>query len=314
MDVTALAVVLREPGALDVEALTLREPEPDELRVAVDFTGISTGTERLLYQGDMPPFPGLAYPLVPGYESVGRVVQRGRNCTTELGQTVFVSGADCFKEARGLFGGAASSLIVAETRARPIPSTRAEDATLLALAATAWHALHLEAEPFLPDLIVGHGTLGRVLARLTQRLGAEPVVWERDPARRDAKNYRVIDPAADTKTDYRRVIDVSGNSSIINAIAPHIARRAEVVLAGFYKTPVAFDFPPVFMKETRFSVAAEWQPSDMDAVVRMASVDPQLLADLITHRQHAAQAKDAYVTAFNDPHCLKMVLDWRDLA
>ena len=32
----------------------------------VEWSGISTGTERLLWSGRMPPFPGLGYPLVPG--------------------------------------------------------------------------------------------------------------------------------------------------------------------------------------------------------------------------------------------------------
>jgi bacteriochlorophyllide a dehydrogenase len=41
--------------------------------VDVEWSGISTGTERLLFTGRMPPSPGMGYPLVPGYESVGRV-------------------------------------------------------------------------------------------------------------------------------------------------------------------------------------------------------------------------------------------------
>jgi bacteriochlorophyllide a dehydrogenase len=30
------------------------------------------------------------------------------------------------------------------------------------------------------------------------------------------------------------------------------------VLAGFYTEPLAFAFPPAFMKEARLRVAAEW--------------------------------------------------------
>ena len=45
--------------------------------VEVDYSGISTGTEKLLFNGRMPAFPGMGYPLVPGYESVGRIVDAG---------------------------------------------------------------------------------------------------------------------------------------------------------------------------------------------------------------------------------------------
>ena len=60
--------------------------------VDIDFSGISTGTERLLWNGRMPMFPGMGYPLVPGYESVGRVVQAGPKAQHKVGSTVFVPG------------------------------------------------------------------------------------------------------------------------------------------------------------------------------------------------------------------------------
>ncbi|NJR20536.1 MAG: chlorophyll synthesis pathway protein BchC, partial [Hyphomonadaceae bacterium] len=36
------------------------------------------------------------------------------------------------------------------------------------------------------------------------------------------------------------------------------------------------------------------------------------LAGLITHAAAHDQADSAYRTAFTDPSCLKMILDWRD--
>jgi bacteriochlorophyllide a dehydrogenase len=38
------------------------------------------------------------------------------------------------------------------------------------------------------------------------------------------------------------------------------------------------------------------------------------LDGLITHIEPAARASDAYATAFEDPDCVKMVLDWRSLS
>ena len=73
----ASTVVLREPGRVDVEHFTLTEPGPDDAVVDVRWSGVSAGTERMLWSGTMPPFPGLAYPLVPGYEAVGTVSWAG---------------------------------------------------------------------------------------------------------------------------------------------------------------------------------------------------------------------------------------------
>jgi 3-hydroxyethyl bacteriochlorophyllide a dehydrogenase len=45
--------------------------------VDIRYSGISTGTEKLFWSGQMPPFPGMGYPLVPGYEAAGEVVEAG---------------------------------------------------------------------------------------------------------------------------------------------------------------------------------------------------------------------------------------------
>ncbi|MEM9058181.1 MAG: hypothetical protein AAGD86_11930, partial [Pseudomonadota bacterium] len=59
---SARAVVLDEPRSLSVRRLPLMAPGADDLVVDVEWSGISTGTERLLWSGTMPPFPGLGYP------------------------------------------------------------------------------------------------------------------------------------------------------------------------------------------------------------------------------------------------------------
>ena len=67
----AQAIVFEAPQSIAVRTLELAPMGPRDVEVAVSFSGISTGTERLLWDGTMPPFPGLSYPLVPGYETVG---------------------------------------------------------------------------------------------------------------------------------------------------------------------------------------------------------------------------------------------------
>ena len=72
-----LAILLSAPEQLSLSRLTLTPPSAQDVVVDSDGSGISTGTERLLWSVRMPSFPGMGYPLVPGYESVGRVVQAG---------------------------------------------------------------------------------------------------------------------------------------------------------------------------------------------------------------------------------------------
>ncbi|MCU0955188.1 MAG: chlorophyll synthesis pathway protein BchC [Hyphomicrobium sp.] len=306
-----LAVVLEEPERLVLSRLPLPEPGEEDVVIDIEWSGISTGTERLLWLGRMPPFPGLGYPLVPGYESVGRIREAGLRSGARVGDRVFVPGARCYGDVRGLFGGASSRVVVPGAKAIPFEENLAERGVLLALAATAYHALNV-GKSALPELVVGHGVLGRLLARLIVALGGDPVVWETNTRRAEgAAGYRVIDPAKDTTRGYASICDVSGDSKLLDTLISKLSPGGEIILAGFYSEPLSFAFPPAFMREARLRVAAEWKQDDLVAVRNLIETGALSLDGLITHREPATAASNAYRTAFTDPDCLKMILDWR---
>jgi bacteriochlorophyllide a dehydrogenase len=304
-----MAIVLKEPENLALSEVGLVEPTSSDVLVEVLWSGISTGTERLLWSGRMPHFPGLQYPLIPGYETIGIVREAGDMSGRNVGEHVFVPGARCFKGISGLFGGAAHHLVAAGAKVVPVPANLGEDGVLLALAATAHHAL---AGGALPELIVGHGVLGRLLARTAAALGASPTVWEKNPARMDgADGYEVIDPSTDARCDYATIHDVSGDGALLDTLIARLKRGGEIVLAGFYEAPLSFVFPPAFMREARLRIAAEFLPADLAAVMALIETGKLSLSGLISHRAAATDAATAYRTAFADPACVKMILDWR---
>jgi len=310
---TARAVVFERPEALALKDVELDSPGADDIVVEAEWTGISTGTEKLLWSGRMPEFPGMGYPLVPGYETVGRVVACGENAEFSVGDRVFVSGARCFGEIRGLFGGAASRLVVQPDKLIPVGDRLEAEGILLALAATAHHALHDAGRKALPGLIIGHGVLGRLLARLAVALGQDDlVVWETEPRRHaGAQGYSVVTPDDDPRRDYRRILDASGDHHIIDGLVQRLSKNGEIVLAGFYADKLSFTFPPAFMREASIRVVAEWTKADLRNVKLLIDAGSLTLDGLISHSTKADNAASAYPTAFSDPDCLKMVLDWR---
>jgi 3-hydroxyethyl bacteriochlorophyllide a dehydrogenase len=319
----AQAIVFEAPQQLSVRSLELKPLEAQDLEIEVDFSGISTGTERLLWDGTMPPFPGLGYPLVPGYETVGRVVAQGAGADAEparsvgLGDTVFIPGSYSFQGVRNIFGGAGSRLIVPHDRVVRVPPALGPKSVLLALAATCYHALAFGGQrqpPIAADLIVGHGVMGRLLARITLALGLPaPTVWETQPLRREgATGYAVVSPDDDSRKDYRAIVDVSGDSTLLNRLIARLAPGGEVVLAGFYKQELSFAFAPAFMREAQIRIAAQWKKPDLQAVADLVDRGALSLDGLITHTLPLGRAREAYEVAFGDPQCLKMMLDWRD--
>ena len=301
------AVLFEGPYAVRLSPASLLDAGPADVVVDVAWSGISTGTERLLWAGEMPHFPGLSYPLVPGYEAVGTVTWAGPDAALEVGAQVFVPGARCHADAASLFGAASSRLVVPAERAVPLPDGLGRNGVLIALAATAHHAIAGNA----PELIVGHGVLGRLVARVALALGAPaPTVWDTNPVRRaGAAGYEVRDPRTDEAGDYRGIVDVSGDAAVLDALIPRMAKGSEIVLAGFYDR-VSFSFPPAFMREARLRVSAEFTPADLAAVTAMIERGALSLDDLVTHAMPARDAEAAYASAFDDPACLKMVLDW----
>jgi len=315
----AQAIVFDAPQQLSVQTLELKTFDATDLEVEVSFSGISTGTERLLWDGTMPAFPGLGYPLVPGYETVGTVVRAGAAADTAavpVGSQVFIPGSYSFQGVRNIFGGAGSRLIVPHERVVRVAPDLGPKAVLLALAATCYHTVALggQRQPMVaPDLIVGHGVMGRLLARICLALGwAAPMVWETQPVRREgAAGYPCIHPDEDPRKNYRVIYDVSGDGSILNGLISRLAPGGEVVLAGFYKSDLSFAFAPAFMREATLRVAAQWKKHDLLAVTALVESGALSLDGLITHTFSPGRAREAYEVAFGDPQCLKMMMDWR---
>jgi ATP-dependent DNA helicase RecG len=116
---------------------------------------------------------------------------------------------------------------------------------------------------------------------------------------------------ADTRRDYKCICDASGAAGLLDTLVGRLAPGGEILLAGFYDQPLSFNFAPAFMREARIRIAAQWLESDLLAVRQLAESGRLSLDGLITHRGAPAEADAAYRTAFTDPACLKMILDWR---
>jgi NADPH:quinone reductase-like Zn-dependent oxidoreductase len=173
---------LRQPGAGEIRAVRLREPGPQDVVVRALHSGISRGTETLVFRGEVPEgqrdamrapfqegdFPG---PVKYGYLSVG-VVERGP--AELLGRTVF-----CLHPHQTAYVVPADAVV-------PVPDDiPARRAVLAGAVETAVNALW-DAPPLLGDRItvVGAGMVGCCIARLLARFPCPDVqLVDVDPSR-----------------------------------------------------------------------------------------------------------------------------------
>ena len=141
-----------------------------------------------------------------------------------------------------------------------------------------------------------------------------PRVWEtRSERRGETTGYTVCDPDDDAERRFATIVDASGHGAALERWITHLAPRGELVLAGFYTAALGFNFVPAFLREVRIRVAAQWLPQDLEAVRGLVASGTLSLAGIVNYRAPMHDASDAYRQAFEDPACLKMVLDWSNV-
>ena len=127
-------------------------------------------------------------------------------------------------------------------------------------------------------------------------------------------DYNVIDPLKDSSADHAAIYEASGDISVLDKVIPKLKKNGEIVLAGFYSSPISFAFPPAFMREARFRISAEFNTEDINITRSLLETGALSLEDLISHEKNVNSSKAAYKQSFEDPECLKMVIDWREVA
>lgn len=317
----AKAIVIPEPNSVELREVQLTEPGADDVVVQTFYTSISAGTERMLLGGRLP-HPMLSFPVVPGYESVGRVAQAGANVPPELlGQWVYIGGARCFVDVNPAWGGQSSVLIADYRRVVPLNSVEPHQGVLLALAATALHGVDLlgDAEHASGTqrraLVLGQGPVGQIAARLLRRQGTWVAVSDRDAGRLERSSADLATLAGDTPLKealgepVHTIIEATGSMAALADALPALAEGGTVLLLGYYDE-LRLPYMPLFLKQARLLTAREWAPGDLVRCRDMIADSTLDLRGLITHTLPVAQVSAAYQTALNDPACLKLLLEW----
>jgi 2-desacetyl-2-hydroxyethyl bacteriochlorophyllide A dehydrogenase len=216
----------------------LRAPGPREIVARAVASGVSQGTELLIYRGEGPKRfdPSLdggradapTYPRRYGYAWVGEVVARGSEATMAVGTRVFALASH------------GDGHVLDEAAARPlpasVPATRATLAANLETAVTcAW-----DAAVDLGDraVVLGGGVVGILTAWLLSRSGARVVLVERSEKRRAAA--RVLVPGASVVAEEAPdgladvVVEATGDPAALDAAVAWARPEGRIVVASFY--------------------------------------------------------------------------------
>ncbi|WBB50677.1 zinc-binding alcohol dehydrogenase [Verrucosispora sp. WMMA2044] len=203
---SALAFWLRAPGAGELRPVTLPEPSADEVLVRSRYSGVSRGTETLVFTGGVPasqyaamraPFQegDFPAPVKYGYLSIGEVEQGPARL---LGRTVF-----CLHPHQSAYVVPAEAVTVVPEN---VPAARA---VLAGTVETAVNALW-DAPPLVGDrvTVVGGGMVGCAVTALLARFpGVRVELVDTDPARAEVAAALGVDFATpETASDGRDLV------------------------------------------------------------------------------------------------------------
>jgi 2-desacetyl-2-hydroxyethyl bacteriochlorophyllide A dehydrogenase len=307
------------PRAREVEirSETVGAPGAGEVRIRAIASGLSHGTEMLVFRGQVPAdlpldLPTLAgsygFPIKFGYASVGQVIAVGAGVAhLAPGDRVFVH----HPHQEEYVAGAAAAVKLPE-RLPP------ELGVFLANCETALNVL-LDAHPRLAEevVVIGQGVVGLLLTQLLNLAGArvtavEPMAIRRELAMRCGADEAVVPEDAQariaTRTNGRGadvVIEASGNASALQLAIDAAAFQASVIVCSWYGTkPVSLDLGSRFHRGRLRLVSS--QVSELDPAlaprwdrqrrreVSLSLLGELLLGPLITHRIPFARASEAY--------------------
>jgi len=312
----ARAVVIPAASEVILRDVVLTPAGNNDVTIETLFTSISAGTERMLLAGRMP-HPMLQFPVIPGYETVGRIIATGSNVPGEmLDKMVYVGGARCYEGVNPAWGGQSSHLHADYTRVVTLEGMDATHGVLLALAATALHGVDIAGDiTGKRVLVLGQGPVGQIAARIALARGAEVVVVDRVASRLAlAQASQIIDVSVQSLAEQKIapcevIIEASGSMAALTSTLSALANNGRVVLLGYYDE-IQLPYMPLFLKQAQLLTAKEWAPGDLQRCRDMIVSGDLDVAPLLTHIQHIDNLQAAYHVALSDLDCLKLLLTW----
>lgn len=329
------AVWFDGPGHVEIRQEPVPSVGPNQVRIQALVSGLSAGSELLVYRGQVPPdlppdLPTIggdfSFPVKFGYASVGRVVEAGPAVALGVDDLVFAHHPH-----------QTEFVVPADFPIRLPAGVRPEIGVFSANLETAV-TVTLDAHPRLGEAVVvmGQGVVGLLITMLLRRVGSGPIVTvDAHPRRREASVSAGADHAFGLDADlgervleltggrgFDVAVEASGSPAGLQACIDSVAFAGTIVVASWYGTRDATLALGGAFHRRRLRVLSS-QVSTLDPTLtprwdrarRTALVTELLqelpLAELVTHRFPFHEAAAAYELLDRTPEdCVQVVLGY----
>jgi 3-hydroxyethyl bacteriochlorophyllide a dehydrogenase len=324
------AIVFTSPYQVELQELEIPKPDHGEVLVKTLYTGVSTGTETRVLSGNQ---TGGDFPLIPGYENIGRIVESGESSSLNPGDIVFHTGSSFTGRFTKCWGAHLEYALVKETEVYSVPEgLDPEDGVYAKVGAIALHGVK-RAEISEQDtvVIVGLGLIGHLAAQCAKAYHARVIGVDTNPERLklaaaagieyvvDASREDVklkVDEYADKNVSV--AIDVTGIADTIKNTAklvrsmpwsPPYPPSPKLVILGSYTDPIVLDYDPLFMDEVDILFSRDTRSDDIDDMLNLLNekkVNPRVLTAKCFDVDDAPQAYKKLV----EKKLMRVIFKW----
>jgi 2-desacetyl-2-hydroxyethyl bacteriochlorophyllide A dehydrogenase len=290
---TMKKIVITDRYKVEIEEVPIPEVKPGEILVKTIMSGISAGTEMMVYRGTHPNLTEKTrphwsdYPIYPGYELVGEVVAVGEDASIGSGGLDYygkpvetlVTQASEFKVGDRVIcnGEHGEYAISAATLAAKLPNSVCnEDATLTVLGSTSMHSVR-RADIQYGDVVavIGMGVLGNLIMQHAKNYGAKKVfAIDLDDERLKYAKLAGADVCINSgKEDPAKVISEMNDGILADVVieasgafgteqmACKMARaRGKVMISGWHTKHLDLHFGEMFNKELTLTTSCATGP------------------------------------------------------
>jgi len=332
----SMAVVFTQPHQVEWMEVDSADPTDEDLVVEIHHSWISNGTEGSFLRGerlsgdearrDGDPMP---FPMIAGYQKVGRVLSVGAKVQGfQPGDRVFASMSRVQGMFDNRFAGHVSPSVCHYSAVMPIP----EQVNPLAVSGLVLTQVGYncgqrpQLQPGQTAVVIGDGLVGQWAAQTLNQRGAEVFIIGRHPDRlAKAAGYAtpIMEDGAFGTIEVDRlrssqvqvVVETVGSIQAMYAWLPRMRRNGHIVVAGFYTPSGSIDLQKALQDfrnyELSFDLVSGATQTRLDETMQWIADHKLQTLELITHRFPVHEAAQAWklIESKSEP-VLGVVLDW----
>lgn len=330
------AVVFTARNQVEYREIESPEPGPEDVVIELHHSWISNGTEGSFLRGerisgDVAWHPGdpEPFPMVAGYQKVGRVLSVGAAVARFApGDWVFASMSRVCGMFDNQYAGHVSPSVCHQGAVMPLPAGLDPVAfSGLVLTQVGYNCgSRPPVQPGQVALVVGDGLVGQWAGQALAARGAKVVMVGRHADRLDrfAQHGTTIRAGADNGVTAVRELDLggiqvlvetSGSMTVMSDFLPLMRRNAHMVVAGFYPKATEVNLLLALQQfrnyELSFDLVSGATAERLEETMRWVADRRLDTLGLITHRFPVEQAAGAWalIESKREP-VLGVVLDW----